>query len=345
MPAVTHRAPLLRLFGRDERANVAMLFGLSMVPIVGLVGAGIDYSMSSALRTRLQVATDTTALALAQQTNKMTDAQLRDFAEKTIKAEMGDLPVHVDSLNISNGRTEVVMNTSSHYLTNFMGLVGVTDVPLGASTKTVITNNTYEIAMVIDNSGSMATSAGGKSKMDAAKEAAKKLVTTMFTSETSASRTKISLVPFTLSVKVGANYSGSSWLDSQGLSSIHWQNIDKPKPGDTFQPKSRFDLFAALGNTAWGGCVESRPGVYGVTDDPPVSSVGDSLFVPQFAPDEPGPASSSSNSWSVKLNSKTTSYTYLNSYIADTQALCTATETTNANTVAAAYANAEQKRL
>jgi Mg-chelatase subunit ChlD len=231
-----------------------------------------------------------------------------------------------------------------------MGLVGVHQVPLSVTSRTVITNNTYEIALVLDNSGSMASSAGGASKMDSAKAAAKSLVNIMFTSDVSASRTKISLVPFTLSVKIGSGYQGAAWLDNFGKSSIHWGQDASGKPqlfdtgNSVAKPVSRFDLFTLL-NVPWGGCVETRPGNYGISDDPPTTGVWDSLFVPQFAPDEPGPASSSTNSWSVTLAGKKTSYTYNNSYLADTSAVCTAAEKTNSATTATDYANNEQKRL
>ena len=107
---------------------------------------------------------------------------------------------------------------------------------------TVITNDTYEIALVLDNSGSMSSSAGGKSKMDAAKEAAKKLVNIMLTSPNSKGRTEISLVPFTLSVKVGASYKNEcvarhrpACLRSTGRISTAANAV--------WKPNSRFDLF------------------------------------------------------------------------------------------------------
>jgi Flp pilus assembly protein TadG len=337
------RTSILTKFAADKRGNVAIMFGLSLVPLIGLVGTGIDYSMAATLRTRLQVATDTTALAIAHLADKMSDSDLLGIAKKTLAAEMQGTPVKVDSLLVSNGRTELTMQSSTAYTTSFMGLMGVEHVPLAVNSKTVITNSTYEIAMVLDNSGSMASTAGGKSKMDAAKEAAKKLVDVMFTSEISASRTKISLVPFTLSVKVGSGYAAAPWVDSLGLSSIHWTNLDKAN--SSYKPVSRFDLFTQL-NVAWGGCFETRPGGFALSDAPPVIGVGDSLFVPQFAPDEPGSASSGSATWSVKIGTKTTSYSYPNSYLADTQSLCTTTQDKATSTTSAwDAANMAQKRL
>jgi hypothetical protein len=47
-----------------------------------------------------------------------------------------------------------------------------------------------------------------------------------------------------------------------------------------------FDLFAAVPNTAWKGCVEARAEPYDVTDDPPQVGNPDTLFNPWFWPDE-----------------------------------------------------------
>jgi len=332
-----------KMFASNERANVMILFGFAAIPLFGMVGAAVDYSQAANLRTRLQVATDATTLLVAREADTLTDSELLARAKKVLAAEIENEPTAgVDSLVLSPGRTELTLKTSAVYPTVFMDLFGINQVPLKASTMTVITNDTYEIALVLDNSGSMSSSAGGKSKMDAAKEAAKKLVNIMLTSPNSKGRTKISLVPFTLSVKVGDSYKSQWWMDSNGLSSIHWQNIAKPSA--VWQPKSRFDLFSEV-NVNWAGCVESRPGDYGISDEPPMSGTPDSLFVPQFAPDEPGPKSTGSYSYKFTLAGKTTTYSYANSYIADTIGTCTAAETTPDKTTVDKWAASEQDRL
>jgi hypothetical protein len=177
---------------------------------------------------------------------------------------------------------------------------------------------------VIDNSGSMASSAGGKSKMQSAKDAANKLIDAMMGSHSSAAtKTKFSIVPFTLVVKVGSQYANQSWMDRGGNSSIHWQNFDKPPA--SWGSVTRFDLFPAMG-VSWAGCVEMRPGQWGVTDAAPNTSEPDSLFVPMAAPDEPGAAGS--ESYSFGSGSSATSWNYKNSYVGDNPASCAADVTT-----------------
>ncbi|MBN8981911.1 MAG: pilus assembly protein, partial [Rhizobiales bacterium] len=48
----------LARFRRDKRANVAVIFALTIVPILGGVGCAVDYSMATRLRSKLQAAAD-----------------------------------------------------------------------------------------------------------------------------------------------------------------------------------------------------------------------------------------------------------------------------------------------
>jgi Flp pilus assembly protein TadG len=48
---------------RDARGNVAMMFGLLVVPLVFTVGMGIDYGAASRLSSKLHAAADAASLA------------------------------------------------------------------------------------------------------------------------------------------------------------------------------------------------------------------------------------------------------------------------------------------
>jgi hypothetical protein len=48
---------------------------------------------------------------------------------------------------------------------------------------------------------------------------------------------------------------------------------------------NHFDLFDAIPNAEWRGCVEARPAPFDVTDEPPRRANADTLFVPYFWPD------------------------------------------------------------
>jgi Flp pilus assembly protein TadG len=58
--------PILRqltLFSADRRANVAMIFALTSIPIIFATGMGVDYTMAARRQTKLNAAADAAALA------------------------------------------------------------------------------------------------------------------------------------------------------------------------------------------------------------------------------------------------------------------------------------------
>jgi Flp pilus assembly protein TadG len=57
---------LLRLFMRESGGSLLPMFALTMVPMMGMVGAAVDYSRASGVRTGLQAALDAAVLAGAR---------------------------------------------------------------------------------------------------------------------------------------------------------------------------------------------------------------------------------------------------------------------------------------
>lgn len=272
-------------FVRDQAGGVALIFAAS-APVAALIVFGsLDYSRMVGARARLQSATDFAALALAM--NAMpttTQAMIAAQAASAIAAAAGSGSPSVVSVSLSNNNTQVCLTTSQPVLSIATRIVGIGSTTVQA-TSCATTNSSiggaFEIALALDNTGSMASSAGGRSKLDSAKTAALSLVDQLSSSGANA---RFSVVPFSTSVNVGASYLGESWLDTAGRSSIHWQDFQRPA-GASWLPTSRFDLLTQM-NVAWAGCVEERPDPYLTTDFPATPAQPDSLFVPYFWPDE-----------------------------------------------------------
>jgi hypothetical protein len=168
----------------------------------------------------------------------------------------------------------------------------------------------------------MATVSAGRSKVEAAKEAANALVDTIFGGNTTSDLIKVSVVPYTSTVTVGSEYATAAWVDTTGKSSIHWQapggtqaTIEKPA-----WAASRFELFTEVG-ISWAGCFETRPNGLGFTDDGASAANPDSLFVPMFAPDEPGAKPQTNTTSLTQYNNKD----YYNSYLKDDGGACSTT--------------------
>ena len=75
-----------KAFLRSQSANVAIMFGFAIVPLIGLTGAAIEYSRAASDRTRMQSALDTTALMLAREAPGLSEGQIQKKAEDYFKA-------------------------------------------------------------------------------------------------------------------------------------------------------------------------------------------------------------------------------------------------------------------
>ena len=79
---------LIDRFRKDERGNIAVIFLIALVPLLGFIGAAVDYSMVSRGRTAMQNALDTAALMVSRDaiTNNWTAAQVTTAAQNYFNA-------------------------------------------------------------------------------------------------------------------------------------------------------------------------------------------------------------------------------------------------------------------
>ncbi len=261
---------------------------MSLLVILGAVGAAIDYTRLTGKKAELQSAADSAILAGVPSyagSGRIT----KETNDAVSRALNGAMPGQTPKMALKKGSNgQLCLDTSLilKMLLPFMMQNGQVSASACAAN-----NATFEIALALDNTGSMAESAGGPSKMEALVTAATNLVNVV-NPNPSKPNAAISVVPFASAVNVGADYyykGNAYWLDRFGQSSIHWQNFTRPS-GAPWSPGSRFDLLSAMSAT-WGGCVEERPAPFLTTDDPPSSSKPDTLFVPFVSPDDAGAAS------------------------------------------------------
>ncbi|MGH1591829.1 pilus assembly protein TadG-related protein [Methylobacterium phyllosphaerae] len=303
---------------QDRGGNVAMLFAFLSVPMLMLGGAAIDYGFATRLETKLQAATDATALLLCQTPLATPQADLSTLAVTTMAGAMGTANLVVDPLAITSNPRKITLTTHKLSTTFFGALTGTRRINPGAVAQCATPlPKTFEIALVLDNTGSMAESSGGQSKLKAVQVAAANFVDYVYTSAAFSSATKIAIVPFAGAVAVDPTaYRYASWIDLNGASSYHWTNIIQSSPTPF---KSRFDVFAKLQavNRAWGwaGCLETLSYPLNVQDGAPSAANKDSYYVPLLAPDEPGDATSQVAPFPVG-SQYPTAYSY-NSYIDD----------------------------
>jgi Flp pilus assembly protein TadG len=275
---------------RDRKGSVAVIFAVALVPVLIAAGVGIDMTRALASRQNLQDALDSTALALAHMPSDSTQDDLEAEGDKWLQANLNDKALGAVDLDVVPGQGEIVLNASSSVPTTLTALAGFTTFPVVAHSTVKWGVGHVEVALVLDNTGSME----GK-KLTSLVAAGKSLVKTLLASNTAAEpdAVKIAIVPFSNTVNIGSSYSNQTWMDSKAEAYAGTSaDIFSTNPYNG-QAIDRFTLYSNL-KVNWAGCVEARPryvnGVeknYDISDETPSPTAAGTRIVPMFAPDEP----------------------------------------------------------
>ena len=157
-------------FRRDDGGSMAIMMGLTAVPLIFAVGAGIDYGTANMAKAKLDAVADTAALsAVDHQAITGTPAAAQITAQDTFNAEAVNIPnVTVGNATATvtdstTGRTAVVNYTATKS-NMFMGIFGYPTITItGSSTAQAGLTTNINFYLLLDNSPSMniaATSAG-----------------------------------------------------------------------------------------------------------------------------------------------------------------------------------------
>ncbi|MEA1831187.1 pilus assembly protein [Methylobacterium durans] len=315
-------------FRTDQRGNIAIMFGLSLLPVLALSGAAIDYSQATTLRARLQAATDATALRLCQLPRTTSAADIKTKALAWMKSYMGNdlVTMPAADFKVTDDPRQIEMKSlmaSPTYFGKIYKMLGsgpsLDGIPVGASARCAApVPQDFEIALVVDTTGSMdGTDKKGVSKIVSLRKAAKDFVDFVADNPAFSAQTRIALVPFASSVAVDpTTITNAVWLDKDAKSPIHWNNFESDKA----YFNNRFEIFDSLKNKytdwKWSGCFESLPYPLNATDSGFDPARNESYYVPLLAPDEPGDGSTGSVTTKYKSGS-ITRQTSSNSYLDD----------------------------
>lgn len=205
------RKLMLRRFAKDERAAVGIMFGLTLVPMVGFVGAALDYSRASLVRLDLQSAADVTALSLAKDAVRMTPAEVNQRATELFNNNWsGRYGTTVTQLEVVRGADRFTVTARAQIANTISQVIGAPTTRVDVTSTSAWSVNRIEIALVLDNTGSM----GWSNKMEELKRALCGDTTCSNTNPTAGfvrqmsdaaredDQIRISLVPFDTTVRV-----------------------------------------------------------------------------------------------------------------------------------------------
>lgn len=251
-------------FRRAERGNVAVMFAIAVVPLLGFVGGAIDYTRVNNARTAMQTALDTAALMISKDaTSSMTAAQISQQAQSYFNAlykhpEVQNIVINAAYTNSTAQGSQIVITGSGQMPTDFMKVVGFPNLDFGASSTTIWGTTKLRVALALDNTGSMA-SAG---KMDALKTAAKSLLDTLKTAAKTDGDVYVSIVPFAKDVNVSSIATTSTkwlrWDLGQCTTSSGWGSTAQGFMTKSDCNKINNSKWTATTKNGWTGCVSDR---------------------------------------------------------------------------------------
>jgi Flp pilus assembly protein TadG len=208
----------------DQRGVVAVIFGIAAIPIVGMVGASLDYSRAANVQSQLQDALDGAILTAAHE-RQLSDTQL-EAAIRTQIESMVSGAHGADALTLSINRDpdeETLMEiiATMKVDTTILEIMGINTIEVGADAAVSVDFRSLEVALVLDNTGSMRSSG----RIASLREAALDFVDVV-TEEGQSDNVMISLVPYTAQVNIGNTTTMEQYLDKEGLSEHHAQLIE-----------------------------------------------------------------------------------------------------------------------
>lgn len=162
------RRPSLR---GDRRGAIAMMLGLAIIPLMGLVGLAVDFGFAEQAKAQLGLAADTasmqatvTAANAYRSGSSLTDAET--LGEQTgqnwfaiqagpvIDSTVQEPPTI--SVVYNNGTFTSTLTYGVSVKTYFSGMFGISSIPESGTSQAVITLATYvDVTFLLDNSSSM----------------------------------------------------------------------------------------------------------------------------------------------------------------------------------------------
>ncbi|MCK1359733.1 pilus assembly protein [Bradyrhizobium sp. 199] len=279
------RSLLVSLFGRQfarfvaaEQGNIAMIFAIALVPVLSFIGAAVDYSRAVQARTSMQAALDSAALMLSKDLSSgtITTSQLGTKAQAyfnalfTATSALPSVSVAATYTASTSMGSTIQLSGTGTYTTTFMKIAGFPTLGIGTTSTSAWGNVRMRVALVLDNTGSMANDG----KMPAMQTAAKNLVDQLSALAKADGDVYISIVPFAKDVNVGASNSNKDWIDFSGWDAANgsWTCT----AGNNWNCNN-WKWTPASHNT-WTGCVVDRDQDFDTKNTTPTSGNVGTLF-------------------------------------------------------------------
>jgi Flp pilus assembly protein TadG len=192
---------------KNTSGAIAVAFAIMAPVVIGAAGMALDLSQAYLVQQRLSQALDAAALAgAASSTDPATiEQRVLDFFNSNYPPEKLGVTFTPDVQVYGN---QVVVSGSATYYTFFLTLIGIDDIDVAAETTVQREVQGLEVALVLDNTGSMSSN----NNIDKLKDAVrgdpndpdiKGFIDILFDSTSNPEYIRIGMVPYSNSVRVG----------------------------------------------------------------------------------------------------------------------------------------------
>lgn len=265
---ISGRRTLLARFARAEGGNIAVIFAIMLVPLLGFVGAAVDYSRVTSAQASLQSALDSAALMVSKDIGA-SDLSANDITERAntyfkalytnsdgVLASTDGVPAVTAVYTPSTGKGATVkLDVAATVPTNFMKMVGTPSMTIKSASTTNWGSVRLRVALVLDTTGSMGMGTG---KIEALKTATTKLLTQLKASAGKPEDVYVSIVPFSRYVNTNPTNFNATWIDWTGWlaappkgtnprNSVDWKTVG---PGSTCPYSSSTHGFSCMDRPA-----------------------------------------------------------------------------------------------
>lgn len=210
-------------FVRDERGNTFFLVAAATLPLIGIVGSGVDIGRAYMADLRLQQACDAGALAGrramvgATYTTANSAEATKMFNINYDTGTYGSTNIAFNS--VQDGPSNVKGTASAKLPTSLMKVFGHNEFNLAVTCTAKLEVSNVDVMLVLDVTGSMNTVNSGDSvsRLTALKNATMNFFDTLTSAAVGDGRMRFGVVPYNLNVNVGQLLvaANPSWINNE----------------------------------------------------------------------------------------------------------------------------------
>lgn len=268
----TATTAVMRL-ARDNGGNTAAMMAAAIIPLLALIGSGLDMSRAHLVKSKMQSACDAGALAARRAMASTTlDQSAKDegtkffnfnFPAGTMNASAVDLRIEPDAADIST----VDMTASTTVPTTIMAVFGFDSLGVNVECSADQDYINNDIMLVLDVTGSMNCTAGSNCDYAASEQTNSRLSrlrsagASLYTALAGAKgvRTRYGFMPYSMTVNVGKDLN-SNWIANPAN---YWQKVctRTDRNGNCTQTawqSTSTNHNNNWFNNTWKGCIEER---------------------------------------------------------------------------------------